>query len=404
MKILIVSQYFWPEQFRVNELVKDLSEDCHEVTVYTGLPNYPDGEIFEDYLDNKASYSTYHGARVIRSYLVPRKKGAFRLFLNYLSFMVSSVFGMRRLTGDYDVVFFFQVSPIFSGLSAVLYSFVRRKPLVTWVQDLWPESLAATGYINSRAVDFLVGLFVRFIYSRSDVILVQSEAFVDAIEARFGRAYSDKIRYFPNWADGVFLQNSLPIEASFYSKKEGVFDVVFAGNVGAAQDFPTLIDAFSKLPNDRIRLIIVGDGSERLRLEQQVQRKGLDERIVFLGRHSVDYMPSVFSKADALLVSLRDEFIFSLTIPSKLQAYLTANKPIIASLAGAGAKLINESRCGFVSPPGDPGALAKNIIKLSALDEDARNNLAVNARKYYIENFDKESLRSSLIALFNELV
>lgn len=397
MRILVVSQYFWPEQFLINELVSDLVEDGHEVVVLTGEPNYPNGVLYPDFLNDKKKYSSYHGVEIIRSKLIPRGKGGVGLLFNYLSFMLSSSINLLKLRkkNKFDVVFFFQLSPIFSGLAAVLYKKIYKVPMVTWVQDIWPDSLSATGQItNSRAL-YMVGLFVNFIYRNSELILIQSEGFRSKVQKRL--CASSRIHYFPNWANEIFSSKEYP-DAAFYNKLPNIFDFVFAGNVGDAQDFDNIISAVSILKNvDGFRVVIVGDGRAKQKSIQKIKSLGLNHKFHFLGSHEIKYMPSVFSKADALLVTLLDKDIFSNTIPSKVQAYLAAGKPILASLNGAGAEVIASSGAGLISLPSNARMLSRNMKKFLLMPASDQILMGQKGKKYYRDNFEKNMLRNQLV-------
>jgi colanic acid biosynthesis glycosyl transferase WcaI len=401
LRILVVSQYFWPEQFLINELVSDLVKDGHEILVLTGQPNYPNGLIYPDFLIQRNKYSSYYGADIIRSKLIPRGKGRFGLLFNYLSFMLTSSFGLLKLRKKekFDLVFFFQLSPIFSGLAAVLYKKVYKVPMVIWVQDIWPESLSATSQITNKKALGLIGLFVDFIYKHSDLILIQSESFRSKVLKRSSNP--SKIHYLPNWADEIFSSNRY-LDSVFYNKVPGIFDFVFAGNVGNAQDFDTVIEAVSKLENtDGFRMVIVGDGRAKKGALSKIELLGLSHKFLFLGAHDIEYMPSVFSKADALFVSLLDEKIFLSTIPSKVQAYLASGKPILASLGGAGADVVYSSGAGLISMPGNSSMLAEKIKQFLLMPDLELEEMGLRGKRYYQDNFDKIMLRKKLVALMN---
>lgn len=403
LRILVVSQYFWPEQFLINELVADLVKEGHDVVVLTGEPNYPNGELYPEYLSNKNKFQYFFGAEIKRAALIPRGQGGLKRVLNYLSFMFSSSFKVRKILQKetFDIVFFFQLSPIFSGLAAALYKIVKGAPMVTWVQDVWPETLSATGQVKNKHVLNIVGRFVNFIYRKSDLILIQSEKFRDLVVARCND--SSKVHYFPNWADAVFSEKNFLVD-DFYEKADGVFDVVFAGNIGEAQDFDTIIDAVNMIKQlQKYRIVVVGDGKVKQRAINKIKQLNLDDKFLFLGQRPIEYMPSVFSKADAMLVTLSDEEIFSYTIPSKLQAYLAAGRPILASLSGAGADVVMASGAGILSTPGSPLMLSKAITQLLELPQLELQTMSANGRKYYDEHFDKDMLRGNLIKLFDSV-
>ena len=260
MRILVVSQYFWPENFRVNDLVAEFCERGHEVTVLTGSPNYPSGEVFPEFRGNPSAFAQFGGASVVRVPMTPRGKGGLRLMLNYASFaFCATVFGAWRLRGQaFDVIFVFEPSPITVGLPAAFLRYLKGAPLAFWVLDLWPETLEAIGVVRSRSVLKAVGHLVTFIYNRCDLILAQSKSFIPQIRRYCGRGKA--IEYFPSWSDAEFdfskVEPAVEVPAA-----TGMFSIMFAGNVGDAQDFPAILEAAEQLKGDRgVRWLIVGDG------------------------------------------------------------------------------------------------------------------------------------------------
>jgi len=387
----------------LNELVKDLVKDGHEVTVLTGEPNYPSGEILESYRNNPSEYSSYFGAEIIRTKLRPRKSGGVNLVLNYSSFVVSACLTVKRRLSKrkFDAVFVFQSSPVTVALPALLYKKMTGTPVFLWVQDLWPDTLSAVGFTNNKLILGAVGKLVSFIYKRCDLILCQSTHFIKNV-AKYNH---DNVptEYLPNWADDVF---SLPPTCSTpnYEKLDGYFDILFAGNIGDAQDFPAILDAAEKIKGRMIRIVVVGVGSLYEWVEQQVSERGLEGVVVLLGRHAIEYMPSFYSKADALLATLAKKEIFTMTIPSKVQTYLAAGKPVIAMLDGVGAEVINEAQCGIACDSGDSAALATSMIALSELDEGTLSVMGASGKSYYHENFEKNMLREKLVSIFQNKV
>ncbi len=389
--ILIVSQYFWPEAFRVNDLASELIARGHEVTVLTGLPNYPEGDVFPAYRADPQAFSTYEGASVVRVPMLARGRGHLRLALNYLSFVLGGMlFGPLKLRGrEFDAVVVFQTSPITAALPALLLRRLKRAPVLMWVLDLWPETLSAVGVVKSPAVLAPIGALVRFIYRRCDRILVQSRAFFANIAL-----YSDepgKVRYLPGWAEQVFQNEGVAAEpAPELARLDGGFKVLFAGNVGEAQDFPAIVEAVDLLRNEPGLLIaIVGDGSAAKSTREEIARRGLKERVVFLGRFPLERMPSFFAAADALLVSLRDEPIWAMTIPGKVQSYLASGTPILAMLNGEGARVIEEAEAGLVAPAGDAATLAANVRRLMAMSAQQREALGASGKAYSLREFDR---------------
>ena len=402
MKILIVSQYFWPENFRINDLTQELIQRGHSVTVLTGIPNYPAGRVFDAYRQNPESFGQYGGARVWRVPMLARGHGAVRLFLNYLSFVIGAcLVGPWRLRGQQaDVIFVFEPSPVTVGLPAILLGRIKRTPVVFWALDLWPETLAAIGVVRSPRVLGWVGHLVKFIYERCTLVLGQSRGFLASIAKYCSDA--QKIRYFPSWAEEVFNESDL-MPAPEVPVLDGVFNVLFAGNIGEAQDLPAVLDAAESLKhNTAIRWLIVGDGRKSDWLLEEVARRGLQGNVLLLGRFPVERMPSFYAHADALLVSLKKDPVFSMTIPGKVQSYLMAGVPLVGMLDGEGAKVITEANAGLVCAAGDAGGLAAAVLQLAAMQTEQRHQLGANGRAFAQKEFGRGLLMDRLEELFHD--
>lgn len=399
MNILVVTQYFWPENFRINDLVSELVKRGHKLTILTGMPNYPEGYLFKSYRQSPESYSVYQGAEVFRVPMICRGESKFRLVLNYISFAVSaSLIGAWKLRGrNFDSIFTYEPSPITVGLPAVLLRYIKKAPLILWVLDLWPESLEATGVVRSRVVLHIVRRLVSFIYSKCDIILAQSKSFIPQI-----RKYSTTgtpIEYFPGWAEdsvlsmGDFCYDQL-------KKEDGIFDILFAGNIGEAQDFPAILAAAEILKgNPAVRWLIVGSGRKSPWVEEQIKSRKLEECVFLLGRYPLEAMPLFFGFADALLVSLKNEPIFEFTIPAKLQSYLTAARPIIGMLNGEGAKVILDSGSGMVCSSGNSFALANCVLELLNMTVEQRLQMGKRGLIFSNTEFNKKDLIDRLEVL-----
>jgi len=398
MKILVVSQYFWPEGFRINDIVKSLVERGIEVDVLTGKPNYPEGLIYQGYEASGCKVESWCGANVFRVPLYPRgKRNSMKLALNYLSFIISGAFfGPWLLRKQkYDVVFVYGLSPILLAIPAVLIAWLKRKKLIVWVQDLWPQSLAATGYIKSNFLLRCIEVVVRWIYRHTDLLLVQSRAFEGAVSAL---APGKAVVYYPNSVDSSFASTlDLNHNQPAIDALETGFPVVFAGNIGAAQAVECIVEAASLLQEvPEIRFVIFGTGSKWDWLNNQITQKGLTN-IHLVGRFPIEAMPGYLQKAGALLVSLTQEPIFALTVPNKIQAYMASGRPIIASLNGEGARLVRESGSGLSAPAQDSVALAKAILTLYRMPEQERRQIGENGRAYYRAHFEHDMLIDELI-------
>lgn len=349
------------------------------------------------------TFSDFSGARVHRVPLAARGKGSLRLVLNYLSFMLSaSLLGPWRLRGQsFDVIFVFEPSPVTVGIPAIVLGKLKAAPVVFWALDLWPETLAAVGVVRSRFILAAIGRMVRFIYNRCELVLGQSKGFIGSIAK-----YCDdkkKIRYFPSWAEEIYdLEAGQP--ALEVPVQEGSFNVLFAGNIGEAQDFPAVLDAAERLKDDpAIRWLIVGDGRMTDWVTQEVIRRGLEKCVLLLGRFPFERMPSFYAHADVLLVSLKADPVFSLTIPGKIQSYLMSGIPLVGMLDGEGANVICEAQAGSVCAAGDSMGLAQAVQELSAMSENERLTLGKNGRAYAKQEFDRDTLMDRLESWFDEV-
>jgi colanic acid biosynthesis glycosyl transferase WcaI len=392
LNILIVSQYFWPENFRINDLAHELVARGHHVTVLTGFPNYPGGHIYEDFREDPGRFSNYEKVEIVRVPLLPRGSGAVRLLLNYISFsLLACALGPWKLRcRKFDVVLTCQLSPVTVGLPGALIAWIKNAPMAMWVLDLWPDTLKAVGVVKSPRLLAYVGKLVGFIYRRCDLIWAQSQSFIPKIQFLSGS--NIPIVYFPSWAEKVF-KNEVTKPASEVPIKDGAFNLMFAGNVGEAQDFACILSAAELLKaHSNIRWLIVGDGRMSSWVEAQIRSRGLDESFLLLGRHPVERMPEFFMHADAMLVTLADEEIFSMTIPGKLQSYLAAGMPIVAALNGEGAEVIRLARAGLTCPAGNPAELAKTVLKMSALSMSERQAMGKSGLQFSEREFDRSKV------------
>jgi colanic acid biosynthesis glycosyl transferase WcaI len=406
LKILVVSQYFWPENFRINDLVQEWTARGHQVTVLTGRPNYPGGEFFPEYMQSPASFTLFDGVQVHRVPMLARASGSLRLVLNYLSFVLGAcLFGPWKLRACRpDVIFVFEPSPVTVGLPAVLLGHLKRCPVVFWALDLWPETLAAVGVVRNPMALGAVARIVRFIYNRCTLVMGQSRSFLPSIASHCD--YPSKVRYFPSWAEDVFLDRvDEPVTEIPPAPAPGTLSILFAGNVGDAQDFPAILDAVDRLKHRHdIRWLIVGDGRRSNWVSEQVQARGLGDRVLLLGRFPVERMPAFYAQADALLVSLKKDPTFSMTIPGKVQSYLAAGRPIIGMLDGEGADVIMRAGAGLVCPAGDSAALAQTIQRFAETSPEDRWQMGKQGQAYAKAEFDRSTLVTRLLALLEESI
>ena len=402
MHVLVVSQYFWPENFRINDIVAGLHARGHTVTVLTGHPNYPSGTFTHGYQGRAVAQEQYQNIRVLRVPMLARGQGSgLRLGLNYLSFaLMGSLLGPQLSREDYDVIFVYEPSPMTVGFPAMAIKARTGCPIAFYVQDLWPESLVATGFVRQPLLLRGIEQMVRAIYRACDLLLVTSRAFIPRV-ARLG-VNENRIRYLPQYAEAFYQPL---VHDPQWAAAQGVppgFCVMFAGNMGTAQDLFTVLRAAELTQHDGIQWVFLGDGSVRAQLETRRDDLQLSN-VHFLGSHPASSMPQFFAQSSALLVSLTDDELFSLTVPAKLQSYLACGVPILASLAGEGAQIVKEAAAGLVVPPGQPEALADAARQLASMDPQARARLGRSGRDYFERNFEREQSLSDLETILQEL-
>lgn len=395
MRILVVTQYFWPENFRINDLVLGLKEKGHHVEVLTGKPNYPTGSFFKGYSFFSKRKEVWKGVNIHRSAMLPRGNGGgIRLLLNYFSFAFFCSIRALFVKGKFDQIFVYEPSPITVALPGIVLKQIKKAKLSIWVQDLWPQSVTAAGGLNNKFVLGALNNFTIWIYKNFDKILIQSEAFREIIKAQ--KVPDQKIFFFPNGVEEFFKK--LKPKADVFSLMPEGFNILFAGNVGEAQDFDTIVAAASltSITHPNIKWVVVGNGRRKDFVEEKIQELKLQDQIFLLGSYQAEDMPHFFACADCLLVSLKNDHIFSLTIPSKLQSYLACSKAILGSLDGEGQRIIMEANAGMVAPAQHPQELAKKAIEMSELSTNTRETMGNNGRAYFDENFDRNFLLGKL--------
>ncbi len=376
-----------------------LKKRGHNITVLTGRPNYPIGDYFDGYSNKSDDFEIIKSIPVYRSKLRARKNGSgINLFLNYFSFAYNASRKVNSIPGTFDVIFVYEPSPITVGLPAIKAAKKFKAPIVFWTQDLWPESLKAAGGINNRIILGVFDRLTRYIYNSSKLILIQSRAFADYIINQ--KIPDRKIKYFPNNTESFYkpVVKFLKYKEYFDESKT---NLLFAGNIGEAQSFETLIRAAKLTEKLAVNWVILGDGRYKERALKLIKELNIQHLFKFIGSFPAKEMPYFFSNADALIVSLKKSDIFSMTIPSKVQSYLACGKPILASLDGEGARIIDEAKCGYTSPSENIELLAKNIEKFIQLNLEEKKKLGENSLNYFKKEFEKEKLLNTLESYFN---
>ena len=386
MKILIISQYYYPEQFQINEIAPELVKRGHDVTVLCGIPNYPKGVVFDGYenkekvKDRKREYFEKTGVRLIHVEQIPRGKNPISLIRNYISFARNSRKAVRILEKDFDVVLGYQLSPITSMYASLEYKKQTGAPVMYYTLDLWPVSAEAMLKSKNNPAYLWVKRISRKLYLGADRVVVTSRPFIDYLQKEIGYPV-ERMSYLPQHANMGMIDDDLSAEDN------GVADFMFAGNLGKGQRLDVIIKAAKILGNRKDYMIhLVGDGRMRGELENMVREYGLEDNVTFYGNQKREDMPRFYKMADALLITLRGNNEVGDTMPGKLQMYMTTGKPIFGAINGAAYEVIKEARCGSCVKAGDYEGLAK-LMKLYIEHPSDFDQCGQNARDYFMKHF-----------------
>ncbi len=399
-RILLVTQYFYPENFKCNDIAFELQKRGYEVTVLTAIPNYPQGRYFDGYGLFKRRVEYIQGVKVIRGFVVPRGKGGkIMLSLNYLTYLVSSCFLALYLAlrHKYDAVFVHQVSPVTIGVAATLIKKMQKIPMYFWVLDLWPESLTAAIGLRNKYILGFFSRMVRWFYRNSDKILISSKGFERSICDKGD--FASKIVYFPNWVDSALTANA---DVETPTVPNG-FVAMFTGNIGESQDFGTVLKGAERLKeNTNIHFVIVGNGRAKGWVDEQIAQRNLSATVHCVGSYPLEAMPATFAKADVLFAALKDDPIFALTVPAKIQAYMSAGKPIITMINGETKELIDSIGCGIAIPAGDDETFAESVLQLANMSLSKRAEIGEKGRKFADKHFNFATQMTLLEKIVNE--
>lgn len=388
--ILVVSQYFYPEQFRINDICQELVKLGHKVTVLTGIPNYPKGRFFTGYGLNKKRREVWNGIEIIRIPLISRGHSSIRLILNYYSFVVSGWLWSHFTKRKFDVVFTFEVSPLTQALIGMWYSNRMGIKHILYVQDLWPENLEVVGGIHNKVVLNHYAKMASRIYDNCSSVLATSPSFVEDIRKRTRN--KDKVRYWPQYAEDVYK----PSKMKDYElvPNDGRFKIVFTGNIGFAQGLE-ILPKVARLVDDDVCFVIVGDGRYKKQLIEETH--GVEDKFLFIDRQPQEKIPSILAACDVAFISFMDNSLFKKTIPAKLQSYMACGMPILAVAEGETKRIVEEAQCGVCCGFGNVENLADCIDRIKGQD---LLRLGTNGEKYCVLHFEKFSLMNEL----NEVV
>jgi colanic acid biosynthesis glycosyl transferase WcaI len=404
--ILVISQYFWPESFRVNELVLELKNRGYVVEILTSTPNYPSGKVFPDYASNPSKYRDYLGIKVHRVPQISRYGNKISLALNYFSFVISAcIYSLLKLRNrNFDLIFGIQLSPIFSMIPAILCKKIIGAPLHLWVLDIWPDSIIGGG-VKSNLIISPLKKVCTLIYSSADILFLSSNGF----EAKFNQmgVTLPKLVYFPQWIEADYL-GQVPLGSSedaevrqLISRWKDKVIFTFTGNIGTAQDFPSVLEGLKKCSHLKdLVVLVIGDGRYKSELIQRIQAVGLESTVFYMGQYPTRYMALFYYYSAYLIVPLRDTPVFSYTLPGKVQSYMSSGKPIIGMINGETRRVIDEVGCGYTVAAGDHNGFATMVDRCCSLDSSERLKLGRMGQQYAYENFRLESLADKLIRYF----
>ena len=392
-KILIITEFFFPEEFKINDIALSWKEKGYEIDVLTLTPSYPFGEVFPGYKNKLFSNEIYKGINIYRvRSITGYKNSLFKKIIKYVNFMILGSIVSIFIGRKYDYIFGFNASSLTSMLPAVLVNKIYKKPLTLWVQDLWPESVYAYGFKKNKLLSIFLNIFIKFIYKNVTSIAISGKGFDSKLKPYVND--SMKFNYLPNWADDLH-ENSEKIKLSI----EKLIHFTFAGNIGKVQNLENIVHAFSLLPNNlqyKAQLNIIGDGSNLENLKY-ISNKSLN--IVFHGKKSREDMAQYYEASDFLIVSLIDKPIFSVTVPAKTQTYIAAKKPILAFINGDTADIVISNSLGIYANPSkinDISSVFKECIEMS---KHERDSFVINNDHLLETTFNKNKIIDDLLCL-----
>lgn len=393
MKILVVCQHFYPENFRINDICYELVKRGNDVTVLTGLPNYPKGKVLKEYKWFRNRNQVINGVKVKRCSLVGRGNSTLKMMINYMWFAIFGSIKALFMKKDFDIVYVYQLSPITMTWPAIIVKKMKKIPLVIHVLDQWPVSITTGGIKKSSLAYKILTNWSKKAYNKADVITCSSKSFKNYFINELGLNKDKKFIYMPSYAESLY--------DNCKTTKNNKFDLLFAGNIGPAQSVETIIEAANLLRDEKnIVFHIVGDGLSKNDCETLTKKYNL-KNVIFYGYHSVDEMKKYYELADAFLITMVDNEVVNSTLPAKVQSYMLAGKPIIGAISGEVKNVIKEANCGLCCDSLDYKNFAKMIKK--AYNSDSKQKWSKNAYKYYKDNFEKEKCINELENLFKNI-
>ena len=402
--ILVISQVFYPEQFRINDMCQEWVKRGYKVTVLTGIPNYPQGKFYEGYGFCKKRNEMWNGVEIIRIPVIPRGNNVIGLVLNYFSFPISGFFWnlFNKIKADY--CFMFETSPMTQCVIGVWYAKKHKIPLYAYVQDLWPENVEIVTGITHPLVIEPIQKMVDYIYRNCDEIFVTSPSFVRAVCDRKVSVPEEKVHYWPQYAEEFY--QPMKREAVVEIPQSDAFKVIFTGNVGYAQGLDILprTAELLKEQGENVLFCIVGDGRYMEELKKEIANLQVQDMFCLTGRKSTGEVPKLLAACDVAFLSFMETPLFEMTIPAKLQSYMACGMPVIAAASGETKRIIEDSKCGVYGPSGDVASLKKNIEKMMTISSEEMEEMRKNARSYFEKHFEKKKLMDQMDRFFDESI
>lgn len=401
MRVLIVTQYFYPENFKSNDIAFELTKRGYKVDALVGIPNYPEGKYYKGYGIFSKRIEKINGVRVYRAFQTHRGKKAsgLGLLINYLTYAFSaSVWALfiSLFKKKYNAIIVFQTSPITQALPAIILGSLRNVPVYIWVQDLWPNALVSGSNIDNKIIIKFIDRFTNWVYDKSKMILVSSKLFAESIALKGN--YQSKLMYYPNWCDDFLTKDIVDIP-DFPTG----FIIILAGNLGVAQDLESILKLAEELRVlDEVKIVLIGGGSKKEWVENEIGRLNLHDKLYCLGRFPYEMMPSFYKKSNAMLLTLSAKFDdLKMVVPSRLQSYMSAACPVLAMAEGGAADIINEANCGYVVKGSDYLSLFKIIKEKVLTDKQSFEKLGQNGRRYYENHFQKDNCIDQLCKIID---
>jgi len=398
-KILVVCQHFWPESFRINDICDYLVDKGCDVEVLCGIPNYPSGKFFDGYSYFKNRHQVHNGIKIRRAFEIPRGSNTnFRIFINYISFPLASLFHIPRLlTKHYDRIFVFTYSPIMMAIAGIIVGKIKKTEITLYALDLWPENLFSVLKIRNSLLRLAAKKVSHWHYRQADKMLASSETMKQKLLTITNLA-PEKILPLPQACEKIYEKDVDDKQLAERFKKG--FNAVFTGNISPAQSFETVIEAAKELRHSGIsdiNWVIVGDGMSRQWLEDEVKKAGLSDSFYFEGFKPMEEIPRYTGIADVLIGGLVTSDLLEATIPAKVTSYLAAGKPIAMAIDGEAHDLINNrAKCGYAGPTEDAAALAENIKKIYKLSPKQRQAMGARGRAYHFKHLERNIVLSKL--------